>query len=141
MLQKQDFTRYRSIKSDGLNIGHRHRRTVYTLVFTFRQSSPARNFCRRSGRRPPQSAAGRAACARPAGWTHLATCSRWVSTVPCPCYRRRPSWRADSSNGTITIRMRSTTTGGSLPGFTGPVTLTTWTQATHERWWCKIRRR
>jgi len=69
--------------------------TNVAFCFTFPQSSPARNFYQRSGHRPPRSVAGPAACARPAGWTHLGACSRWVSTVPCPCCR--PSRTATNS--------------------------------------------
>lgn len=57
------------------------------VFLTCRRSSPARSSYPRSGRRPPLSEAGRAACSGPAPWTRLAAGSRPESVVPCPRFR------------------------------------------------------
>jgi len=94
MLLHEKLTFWQSVKGKSC-VSEPKTPTNVVFCFTFPQSSPARNFYQRSGHRPPRSGAGPAACARPAGWTHLGACSRWVSTVPCPCCR--PSRTAISS--------------------------------------------
>lgn len=89
---KRRFSYFTPPRQNPAKRGCRALPAAFVLSFTCRRSSPARNSCRRSDRRPPRSGVGPVACARPAAWTHLAACSRWVSTVPCPCCRLSPSW-------------------------------------------------